>query len=89
MHSSFRRRLITRLMAATCLAMAAPLALAWTDKPVRLLVPAPAGGTMDVVARIFAAQLSSDIAQPVVVDNKPGAGGGIAVQALLDRKSVV
>ncbi|HOZ66002.1 MAG TPA: tripartite tricarboxylate transporter substrate binding protein [Burkholderiaceae bacterium] len=58
------------------------MAMAWTDKPVKLLVPAPAGGTMDVVARIVAAQLSADIGQPVVVDNKPGAGGGIAVQAM-------
>jgi len=56
---------------------------AWTDKPVKLLVPAPAGGTMDLVARILASQLSADIGQPVVVDNKPGAGGGIAVQALM------
>ena len=56
---------------------------AWTDKPVRLLVPAPAGGTMDVVARVIAQQLSADIGQPVVVDNRPGAGGAIAVQAML------
>ena len=75
-------RLITALFAAT-LMTATTLAQAWTDKPVKLLVPAPAGGTMDVVARIVAAQLSADIGQPVVVDNKPGAGGGIAVQAMM------
>jgi tripartite-type tricarboxylate transporter receptor subunit TctC len=57
--------------------------VAWTDKPVKLLVPAPAGGTMDVVARVIAQQLSADIGQPVVVDNRPGAGGAIAVQAML------
>lgn len=72
---------VSRLLAATLIAFA-PMAMAWTDKPVKLLVPAPAGGTMDVVARIVAAQLSADIGQPVVVDNKPGAGGGIAVQAM-------
>lgn len=55
---------------------------AWTDKPVKLIVPAPAGGTMDVVARILADQLSSDLKQTVVVDNKPGAGGALAVQAM-------
>ena len=57
-------------------------AFAWTDKPVKLIVPAPAGGTMDVVARILAEQLSSDLKQPVIVDNKPGAGGALAVQAM-------
>lgn len=73
----------TRCLLAFALALAAQCASAWTDKPVKLLVPAPAGGTMDVVARVIAAQLSADIGQPVIVDNKPGAGGGIAVQALM------
>lgn len=57
-------------------------AIAWTDKPVRILVPAPAGGTMDVIARMLADQLAADVGQPMVVDNRPGAGGGIAVQAM-------
>ncbi len=76
-------RLPRRLLLAALVAIATPLAQAWTDKPVRLLVPAPAGGTMDVVARILAEQLSADIGQPVIVDNKPGAGGAIAVQAMM------
>jgi tripartite-type tricarboxylate transporter receptor subunit TctC len=57
--------------------------MAQTDKPIRMLVPAPAGGTMDVVARIVADQLSQDAGVAVVVENKPGAGGAIAVQALV------
>ncbi len=72
-----------RLLLAALMVVTSSLACAWTDKPLRLLVPAPAGGTMDVVARIYADQLSADIGQPVVVDNKPGAGGAIAVQAML------
>ncbi len=72
-----------RMLVAVLTAVMAPLAMAWTDKPVKMIVPAPAGGTMDVVARILADQLSADIGQPVVVDNKPGAGGAIAVQAML------
>jgi tripartite-type tricarboxylate transporter receptor subunit TctC len=78
MKSLFRRSLL-----AIAAALVVPASWAWTDKPVKLLVPAPAGGTMDVVARVIAQQLSVDIGQSVVVDNKPGAGGAIAVQALL------
>jgi tripartite-type tricarboxylate transporter receptor subunit TctC len=48
-----------------------------------MIVPAPPGGTMDIVARVFADQLSAQIGHPVIVDNKPGAGGIIAAQALL------
>ncbi len=76
-------RLLRRNFSAVLLTFSASMAMAWTDKPVKLLVPAPAGGTMDVVARVIAQQLSADIGQPVVVDNRPGAGGAIAVQALL------
>lgn len=72
-----------RAAMAVLLALAMPAALAWTNKPVRMLVPAPAGGTMDVIARLLAEQLSHDIGQPVIVDNKPGAGGSIAIQTLI------
>ena len=71
-----------RALCAACLALALPAAMAWTDKPVKMVVPAPAGGTMDVVARVVAEQLSADIGQPVIIENKPGAGGGIGVQTL-------
>lgn len=74
---------IRRTVCAFALALSLPHAMAWTDKPLRMLVPAPAGGTMDVVARILADQLAADIGQPVVVENKAGAGGAIAVQGLL------
>ncbi len=80
-------RFTRRALCAATLALALPAALAWTDKPVKMVVPAPAGGTMDVVARIVAEQLSADIGQPVIVDNKPGAGGAIGVQALLSAPS--
>ncbi len=73
----------TRVLLSILAMLVTPLAFAWTDKPVRMIVPAPAGGTMDVVARILADQISTDIGQPVIVDNKPGAGGAIAVQAMM------
>lgn len=81
--NAFRFSPLRRAVCAAALALTLPAAMAWTDKPVRMLVPAPAGGTMDVVARIVADQLAADIGQPVVVENKPGAGGAIAVQAML------
>jgi len=82
MHTFTRRTLLARLLAAAFALCLGSQALAWTGKPVKMLVPAPAGGTMDIVARILADQLSQDIGQAVIVDNKPGAGGAIAVQAL-------
>lgn len=79
--SSIRQicRMIFVFLAGTLITSAT---MAWTDKPVKLLVPAPAGGNIDVIARLLAEQLAADIGQPMVVDNRPGAGGAIAVQAL-------
>ncbi len=75
-------RFTRRALCAATMALALPAAMAWTDKPVKMVVPAPAGGTMDVVARVVAEQLSADIGQSVIIENKPGAGGGIGVQAM-------
>ncbi|MDO8264628.1 MAG: tripartite tricarboxylate transporter substrate binding protein [Gallionella sp.] len=55
---------------------------AYPSKPIRLVVPNPAGGLPDTVARIFAQRLAERLGQPVVVDNKPGANGVVAAQAL-------
>ena len=56
---------------------------AWPEKTVRLIVPAPAGGTMDIAARIIGQQLTTDTGKTVVVENKPGAGASIGIQAML------
>jgi tripartite-type tricarboxylate transporter receptor subunit TctC len=58
-------------------------AWAFGEKPVRLIVPAPPGGTMDIVARVLGQQMSIDIGRPVIVENRPGAGGSIGLQAML------
>lgn len=71
--------------AATALIGWALACSAWAlgERPLRLIVPAPPGGTMDIVARVVGQQLAADTGQPVVVENRPGAGGGIGIQAML------
>jgi tripartite-type tricarboxylate transporter receptor subunit TctC len=54
----------------------------YPNRAVRMLVGYPAGGGMDAIARIVAAKLSESLGQPLVVENRPGASGGVAGEAL-------
>lgn len=84
-----RRSLINilcRTLAAAGLTLAAPgiaHAQAWPQKPVRFVVPFPAGSAPDVMLRVLGAKLSEKWGQAVVVDNRPGASGVIGMQAIL------
>ena len=76
------QRLIAVLaLAASAFAPALAHAQAsWPDRPIRLIVPFPAGGQLDVVARLIAERLSPALGQPIVVEAKPGADGNIATE---------
>lgn len=74
-------------LAATALAFTPPVAAAqassYPSRPVRIVVPAPAGGASDTVARMLAQSLSSAFGQQFIVENKAGASGAIAAQAVM------
>lgn len=71
--------LASAALASLSLGAAAPaLAQNWPTKPVRVVVPYPPGGNVDSAARIIANELNKELGQPVIVENKGGAGGMIA-----------
>src|SRR6186713_751632 len=72
-------RLLTLLF---CLLAAGAAAQDYPTKPVRILVPYGPGGATDIIARIVAAKLTESVGQSFVVENRPGANGNIALEAV-------
>jgi tripartite-type tricarboxylate transporter receptor subunit TctC len=70
-------------LAVLALAVAPHAQPAWPSKPVRIVVPYAAGGSVDPMARLVADRLSRSLGQSVVVENRPGAGGNIGIEAVV------
>jgi tripartite-type tricarboxylate transporter receptor subunit TctC len=91
-----RRRIaaaLATLLGAAAFCAAAPAQEAWPSRPITIVVPYPAGGSNDVFARAMGRRLSEVLGQPVLIDNKPGAGGtlgtGIVAKAPADGYTLV
>ena len=68
------------LAVLSCVFASWAMAQPYPSKPVKLVVPWPAGGLVDIVGRTYGERLQADLGQPVIVDNKPGAGGMIGAE---------
>src|SRR5690242_17239175 len=81
-----RRTITRRALIQQSAAFAATPAFAqatWPDRTVRVIVPYPAGGSADVLARLYAEQLQARLGQPFVIENRPGAGGNTGIDAVV------
>ena len=77
------KRFFTTALAATLAALTLPTAAQnYPAKPIRIVVPFPAGGTSDVLARILGQKMTENWGQPVVVENKPGSSGNLGADAV-------
>jgi tripartite-type tricarboxylate transporter receptor subunit TctC len=82
-----RRRLIHSTAFVAAMLSSAAMAQAWPAKPISLIVPFPAGGTTDVLARALADKLSQSLGQAVIVESKPGAGATLGADYVAKSKA--
>ncbi|MFT4267454.1 MAG: tripartite tricarboxylate transporter substrate binding protein [Xenophilus sp.] len=77
-----RRGALRLLAAAGAASLGLPALAAWPERPIKIVVTFPPGGSSDILARVVGEQLTKKLGQPVVVDNRPGAGGTIGGMAV-------
>jgi tripartite-type tricarboxylate transporter receptor subunit TctC len=80
MGNDFDRRRIVRAVAACLLLAPAAVYAAWPEKPIRIIIPWPPGGSTDIVGRLLAHELTSRFKQQVIIDNRAGAGSIVGLQ---------
>ena len=81
----FAAIVLVSMLAAACAAFCAGVhAQAFPSKPIHIVVPYPAGGTTDLMARALQEPMQKTLGQPVIVDNKPGAAGAIAIRCCVN-----
>ena len=81
-----RRLVLNAAAAVLCLGTSLAQAQAWPEKPLTLVVPFPAGGTTDVLARALAEKLQQSLGQTVIVESKPGAGATLGADHVAKAK---
>ncbi len=86
-HRLGRRQLIQAVAFALTMVGGSAMAQAWPSKPVTLIVPFPAGGTTDVLARALGEKLTLSLGQTVIVESKPGAGATLGADYVAKAKA--
>jgi tripartite-type tricarboxylate transporter receptor subunit TctC len=79
---SLLRAVAAALAACLCTALSSGTATAWPDKPIRVLISFPPGGSSDAMARLVQPHVEKLLGQPLIIENRPGAGGLLAIDAV-------
>jgi tripartite-type tricarboxylate transporter receptor subunit TctC len=75
-----RRTLAALPLALSAMAIGSRIALAWPERPIRLIIPGPPGGAADIMARLLSDEVSRRLGQPLMIEPRPGAGGNLAAE---------
>lgn len=78
-----KQKMVTGLIILVAHLLAFQSAQAFPDRPIKLVVPSPAGGPPDVMARLLSDKMAASLGQPVIVENRGGAGGTIGARSVL------